>query len=113
MSDEPQNAAQGGDPNAAQNSGGDEGYQFDDQSLSSVPSEAGPAGGSSGGYAQEIFSKTIHAKFRTFYVDLKESRNGKFVKISEKSRGRKSTIMMDQEDVPALIEALQEVQKQF
>lgn len=100
----------------------DDDYQFDDDLTSSEPSSseqtAAPAapksGGSGGGkYAQELFSKTIHAKFRTFYVDLKESTNGKFIKVSEKSRGRKSTIMMDAEDVPAMIEALQEVQKQL
>jgi len=62
-------------------------------------------------YAQELFSKQIKAKFRTFYIDLKESSNGKFVKVSEKSHGRKSTIMMDAEDVTMFIEALQEVQK--
>ena len=95
-----------------------EDYQFDDD-LSSVEPSATPAkasaGGSGGGgkYADEIFSKTIHAKFRTFYVDLKESSNGKFIKVSEKSRGRKSTIMMDEEDVPAMIEALQEVQSKL
>ncbi len=98
-----------------------EDYQFDDDLTSSEPaksttsegSQGGSGGGGGGGYAKELFSKTIHAKFRTFYVDLKESSNGKFVKVSEKSRGRKSTIMMDAEDVPAMIEALQEVQKQL
>ena len=105
----------------------DEGYQFDDDLTSSDPTPTpAPAstsasttsgshggGGGDGRFADEIFSKTIHAKFRTFYIDLKESSNGKFVKISEKSRGRKSTVMMDSEDVPAMIEALQEVQKQL
>jgi len=93
----------------------DDSYQFDDDLSSSEPS-ATPTTQSnegSGSYAKELFSKTIHAKFRTFYVDLKESRNGKFIKISEKSRGRKSTIMMDQEDIPAIIEALQEVQSKM
>lgn len=71
------------------------------------------SGGRQGGYAEEIYSKKINAKFRTFFVDLKESSNGKFVKISEKSHGRKSTVMMDAEDVPAIIEALQEAQKQL
>ncbi|MCK5617101.1 hypothetical protein KAR91_85350 [Candidatus Pacearchaeota archaeon] len=113
---------------ATEESSDDGGYQFDDDLSSidaeaaSTPAPAAPAtsGGSGGGqrdgggrFADEVFSKTIHAKFRTFYVDLKESSNGKFLKVSEKSRGRKSTIMMDAEDVPAMIEALQEVQKQL
>lgn len=65
--------------------------------------------GNGNGYASELYSKQIKAKFRTFFVDLKESSNGKFIKISEKSHGRKSTIMMDAEDIPVFIEALQEV----
>ena len=93
----------------------DAGYQFDDDISSTTTEEAAPNNFSNnnGGYAQEIFSKTVHAKFRTFYIDVKESRNGKFIKISEKSRGRKSTIMMDAEDVPAVIEALGEAKKQL
>lgn len=102
-------------------------YQFDDADFtSSAPvrsSADSPAakpafhgksgGGSAGGngsYGTELFSKKISAKFRTFFVDLKESGNGKFIKISEKSNGRKSTIMMDAEDLPEMITALQEVQ---
>lgn len=97
--------------------GADEGYQFED--ASDQPSNNAPSshssnnGGGSGRYANEVFSKTIHAKFRTFYIDLKESHNGKFLKISEKSRGRKSTIMMDAEDVAEVIAALQEVQEKL
>jgi len=91
---------------------GDEGYQFDDTDTSSAPA-TGFSDEGRGGYAQEIFTRTVHAKFRTFYIDVKQSRNGKFIKISEKSRGRKSTVMMDAEDVPAVIEALQEASKQL
>ncbi|MDD5054639.1 MAG: hypothetical protein PHZ00_00030 [Candidatus Peribacteraceae bacterium] len=62
-------------------------------------------------YGQEIHSITIRARQRTFYVDLKESANGKFFKISEKSRGgQKSTIVFDVEDLPAIMGALQEMQ---
>jgi len=91
---------------------GDEGYQFDDADTSTAPA-AGYSDEGKGGFAQEIFTRTVHAKFRTFYIDVKQSRNGKFIKISEKSRGRKSTVMMDAEDVPAVIEALQEASKQL
>lgn len=95
----------------------DAGYQFDDDLTSSEPTPTSATtnsynaeSGGGGKFADEIFSKTVHAKFRTFYIDLKQSRNGKFVKISEKSKGRKSTIMMDSEDVPQVIAALQEIQ---
>lgn len=93
-------------------------YQFEDVDSTSEPqsqnvdSNTAPQS-SGGGYADEIYSKQIKAKFRTFYIDLKESQNGKFIKISEKSHGRKSTIMMDAEDIPQFIEALQEVQQQL
>ena len=77
----------------------------------STPGASFGSGGQGGrSYADEVFSKKISAKFRTFFVDLKQSSNGMFLKISEKSRGRKSTIMMDAEDVPEFIEALKEVQ---
>ena len=93
-------------------------YQFEDVDSTSEPQsqdvDSNIAPQSSGGsYADEIYSKQIKAKFRTFYIDLKESQNGKFIKISEKSHGRKSTIMMDAEDIPQFIEALQEIQGQL
>jgi len=65
-----------------------------------------------GNFADEIFSTKIATKFRVFYIDLKESRNGKFVKISEKSRGgKRSTIMFDGEDIDAFLEAFGEIKK--
>lgn len=61
-------------------------------------------------FAQDVHSVTIHARQRTFYIDLKQSGNGKFFKISEKSRGgQKTTIMFDSEDLDKFIEALQEM----
>ena len=78
-----------------------------------APRPMGGGGGpSSGGgrFAQDLHSVTIHARQRTFYVDLKESGNGKFFKISEKSRGgQKTTIMFDVEDLDQIIAALQEM----
>lgn len=62
-----------------------------------------------GNYADEIFSKQIQTKFRRFFIDLKQSRNGKYIKMSEKSNGRKSTIMFDTEDIDEIIAALEEV----
>ena len=65
-----------------------------------------------GRYPDELFSEKIMAKHRTFFVDVKEGSNGRFVKISEKSRnGKRSTVMMDAEDVPAFIQAMQKAQE--
>jgi hypothetical protein len=67
-------------------------------------------GGSGRSYADDLHSVTIHARQRTFYIDLKESGNGKFFKISEKSRGgQKTTIMFDAEDLDQFIAALTEM----
>ncbi len=71
----------------------------------------GTGGGAGGRYGEELHSITIRARQRTFYIDLKQSGNGKFFKVSEKSRGgQKSTIVFDVEDLPAMIAALQEMQ---
>lgn len=67
-----------------------------------------PHGG--GGFAQDVHSVTIQARQRTFYIDLKQSGNGKFFKVSEKSRGgQKTTIMFDVEDLDHFISAFQEM----
>ena len=62
-------------------------------------------------YSTEVFSTKISAKYRTFFIDVKENNNGHLVKISEKSRGgKKSTVMLDAEDLPEIISALQNAQ---
>ena len=67
-------------------------------------------GGGNRSFANDLHSVTIHARQRTFYIDLKESGNGKFFKVSEKSRGgQKTTIMFDAEDLDKFIEAFQEM----
>ncbi|MDP2690931.1 MAG: hypothetical protein Q8O95_00815 [bacterium] len=66
--------------------------------------------GGGGNYSSELVSKKIKGRQRTFFVDLKESSNGKFVKVSELSRGgQRSTIMFDGEDIDSFIEAFQEI----
>ena len=82
---------------------------FADLDPSPVPTSRS-SGGSEGNYSNELFSKKIQGRQRTFFLDLKESTNGKFVKVSELSRGgQRSTIMFDAEDVEAFIQALQEI----
>jgi hypothetical protein len=64
-------------------------------------------------FNNEIWSRKIMTKYRAFFIDLKESAQGKFIKISEKSNKGRSTIMMDSEDLPEFIETLQELEKQL
>ena len=64
-------------------------------------------GGQRRDYDNEVASERIDARNRTFFFDVKKSANGFFLKISEKSRGQRSTIMMDAEDVDAFIAAMQ------
>jgi len=69
-----------------------------------------PGGNGGGRFGEELHSITIRALKRTFYIDLKQSGNGKFFKVSEKSRGgQKSTIVFDVEDLDQMIAALQEM----
>ena len=71
-------------------------------------------GGGDRSFAQDLHSITIHARQRTFYIDLKESSNGKFFKVSEKSRGgQKTTIMFDAEDIDQFIQAFQEMKSKI
>lgn len=83
------------------------------QQASSSQTQKQGQGSSNRSYAEEIASEKIMAKYRTFFIDLKQSVNGKFVKISEKNNGRRSTIMIDAEDVPAFVEALQRIQAEL
>ena len=80
-------------------------------SASPAPRQrSGGGGGDSSRYGEELHSVTIRARQRTFYIDLKKSGNGKFIKLSEKSRGgQKTTIIFDIEDLPKFVEALQEM----
>jgi hypothetical protein len=82
----------------------------DDFSTEAPAADSSTKGDDSGRYAQELVSKKVRGRQRTFYIDLKESSNGKFVKMSELSRGgQRSTIMFDGEDIEEIIVALEEI----
>ena len=79
-----------------------------DEEIAQPTSSSSGHSAHNGDYPTELFTEKISARFRTFFIDVKESSNGRFLKISEKSRGgQRSTIMMDGEDVDTFIEALQ------
>ena len=82
--------------------------------FGAAPQGRGASQGETREYGKELHSITIHAKQRTFYIDLKESGNGKFFKVSEKSRGgRKTTIMFDAEDLDSFINAFAEMKSKM
>ena len=60
-------------------------------------------------YSTNLLERKIMWKYRTFYIDLKSSDYWKFLKISEKSRGTKKTIMMDIDDFDQFMDVLAEV----
>jgi len=44
--------------------------------------------------AEPIASETIAHEHKVFFLDLKENRRGRFLKITEDVRGRRNTIML-------------------
>jgi hypothetical protein len=89
-----------------------------DEERSSAPApeatrQSTSSHGNGGNYADNLFSEKIKTRNRTFFLDLKRSVNGKFLKISELSRGKKSTIIMDAEDIPGFLEALSKIHSEL
>jgi len=84
-----------------------------DEEKTSAPIEKKPAPKFSSNDRDELFSRKINAAQRTFFIDVKESPRGRFLKISEKSRGRRSTVMMDAEDVAEFLDAITAAAKYF
>ncbi len=86
------------------------GMPQDDQPAPAPSAPSAPFQGGNRSFADDLHSVTIHARQRTFYIDLKQSGNGRFFKVSEKSRGgQKTTIMFDAEDLDQFIAAFQEM----
>ena len=49
------------------------------------------------GISEEIANERLETKHKTFFIDLKRNERGLFVKISERSGGRRSTVMIPYE----------------
>lgn len=58
-------------------------------------------------YDEEIKSDKIETKRKTFFLDLKANSMGRYVKISERSSGKRSTIIIPEENVQEFIDKLQ------
>jgi PurA ssDNA and RNA-binding protein len=68
----------------------------------------------SSGYSQrdeqeELFTVRIQGARRLFFVDLKQSHQGRYLKITEKSGGQKRTILMDEEDFVQFFKAINDI----
>jgi PurA ssDNA and RNA-binding protein len=60
---------------------------------------------------EELFSKQLHIENKIFYIDLKSNHNGKYLKISEKSGGRRHNILVPESGVEDLMSAITEATK--
>ena len=58
---------------------------------------------------EELYTARIQGARRLFFVDLKQSHQGKYLKITEKSGGQKHTILMDSEDVDQFFKAITDI----
>ena len=57
-------------------------------------------------YDEEIKSDKIETKRKTFFLDLKANSMGRYVKISERSSGKRSTIIIPEENVAEFVDKL-------
>ena len=58
---------------------------------------------------EPLFTEKIFSDRKVFFVDLKSNDRGRFLKITEDVRGRRDTIMVPEESLQELIDALQNV----
>ncbi|MEC7861011.1 MAG: DNA-binding protein [Verrucomicrobiota bacterium] len=69
--------------------------------------------GNGGGYRRRrdepLYTEKIFSDRKVFFVDLKSNDRGRFLKITEDVRGRRDTIMVPEESLQELIDALQNV----
>jgi len=56
---------------------------------------------------EEIANERLETKRKTFFLDLKRNERGLFIKISERSGGRRSTVMLPYENVDEFITKIQ------
>lgn len=56
--------------------------------------------------SEDIANERIETKRKTFFMDLKRNDRGLFIKVSERSGGRRSTVMMPYEYVDEFIAKL-------
>ena len=58
---------------------------------------------------EPLYTEKIFSDRKVFFVDLKSNDRGRFLNITEDVRGRRDTIMVPEESLQELIDALQNV----
>ncbi len=66
-----------------------------------------------GNYSEDLFSRKVETTNRTYFFDLKQSMRWVFLKISERSRWKRTTIMIDSENIKEFSEALDLIKEQI
>lgn len=56
---------------------------------------------------EELANERLETKRKTFFLDLKRNERGLFIKISERSGGRRSTVMVPYENVDEFLTKIQ------
>jgi hypothetical protein len=62
---------------------------------------------------EELYSKQFQVENKMFYVDLKANTNGMYLKISEKSGGRRHNVFLPAPGLHELKEAIEEALKRI
>lgn len=55
---------------------------------------------------EELYSQKLRIQNKDLFVDLKQNKNGKYVKISERSKGRRSSILLPSSGISDLVVCL-------
>ena len=62
---------------------------------------------------EELYSKQFQVENKMFYVDLKQNPNGMYLKISEKSGGRRHNVFLPAPGLHELKSAIEEALKRM
>jgi len=74
--------------------------------VSQEPPGASPVAPPDHPHSKTIASEKIIAESKTFYLDLQENHRGRFFKLAEDNKGRRSTVIVATEVVPIFMEAV-------
>lgn len=64
------------------------------------------------GVSEELANERLETKHKTFFIDLKRNERGLFVKISERSGGRRATVMVPYEHIDDFAAKLASIRSQ-